>query len=176
MSLVRFWKNWKEQKLLLTFTNLYLSLIAYIFGVQVLQYRLIDPHKFKTIHTAEHIEAKLSYAYCFVQVNLFQKHFFLHQLTHNLTKDCSWIYQFRTWKLQTTQFVYTTCSEFVVFMYWTGKSMNNTLSYCRLVDARISASDKDLPVVIATYTHYIIVQIFWEDHKNYDPPATLFWH
>ena len=31
-------------------------------------------------------------------------------------------------------------------MYWTGKSMNNLLSYCGLVDARINASEKDLPV------------------------------
>ena len=42
--------------------------------------------------------------------------------------------------------MYTTCSELVVFMYWTGKSMNNLLSYCGLVDTRISASEKDLPV------------------------------
>ena len=34
------------------------------------------------------------------------------------------------------QFMNTTCSELVVFMYWTGKSM----SYCGLVDERISAS------------------------------------
>ena len=32
-------------------------------------------------------------------------------------------------------------------MYWTGKSMNNLLSYCGLADARISVSEKDLPVV-----------------------------
>ena len=44
------------------------------------------------------------------------------------------------------QFVYTTCSELVIFIYWTGKSMNNILSYCGLVDVRINASDKDLPV------------------------------
>ena len=44
------------------------------------------------------------------------------------------------------QFVYTACSELVVFMYWTGKSMNNFLSYGGLVDPRISASDKDLLV------------------------------
>ena len=37
-------------------------------------------------------------------------------------------------------------SEFVVFMYWTRDSMNNFLSYFGLVDARINASDKDLPV------------------------------
>ena len=31
-----------------------------------------------------------------VQVNLCQKLLFLHQLTHNMTKDCSWSYQFST--------------------------------------------------------------------------------
>ena len=31
-------------------------------------------------------------------------------------------------------------------MYWTGKSINNLLPYCGLVDAVISASEKDLPV------------------------------
>ena len=33
------------------------------------------------------------------------------------------------------------CTELV-----SGNSMNNLLSYCGLVDARISASEKDLPV------------------------------
>ena len=33
-------------------------------------------------------------------------------------------------------------------MYWTGKSMDNLLSYCGLADARISTSEKDLPVLI----------------------------
>ena len=42
--------------------------------------------------------------------------------------------------------MYTKCSELVVFMYRTGKSMNNILSYCGLVDTRISASEKGLPV------------------------------
>ena len=41
--------------------------------------------------------------------------------------------------------MYTTCSELVVFMYGTGISMNNLLSYCGLVDANISASEKNLP-------------------------------
>ena len=39
-------------------------------------------------------------------------------------------------------FVYTTWSELVVSMYWTGKSMNNLLSNRGLVDPRISASDR----------------------------------
>ena len=42
--------------------------------------------------------------------------------------------------------MYTTCSELGIFMYLTCNSMNNLLSYCGLVDARISASEKDLPV------------------------------
>ena len=37
-------------------------------------------------------------------------------------------------------------SSFGIFMYRTGNSMNNLLSYCGLIDAKISASAKDLPV------------------------------
>ena len=51
--------------------------------------------------------------------------------------------------LRSKQFMYTTCSELVVFMYWTGKSM----TYCGLVDARISASEKDLPVPDGLFCH-----------------------
>ena len=47
---------------------------------------------------------------------------------------------------QKKQSMYTTCSELVVFMYWSGKSMNNLLSYCGLFDARTRASNRDLPV------------------------------
>ena len=32
-------------------------------------------------------------------------------------------------------------------MYWTRNSTNNLSSYCGLVDAKIRASDKDLPVL-----------------------------
>ena len=42
------------------------------------------------------------------------------------------------------QFVYTTCSELVVFIFWTCNSMKNLLSYCGLVDARISGSEKKI--------------------------------
>ena len=36
--------------------------------------------------------------------------------------------------------------ELGIFIYWTCNSMNNLSSYCWLVDAKIRASDKDLPV------------------------------
>ena len=52
--------------------------------------------------------------------------------------------------------MYTKCSELVVFMYRTDKSMimNNLFSYCGLVDVRISASEKDLPVLASISVFY----------------------
>ena len=65
-----------------------------------------------------------------VQVNLCQKLLFLHQLTHNMTTDCSLNYKFNTWKFQaqtleehvvyrncfwhSEQFLYTICSPHVL--------------------------------------------------------------
>ena len=34
----------------------------------------------------------------------------------------------------------------VLNLYFSGNSMNNLLSYCRLTDSRMKASEKDLPV------------------------------
>ena len=46
--------------------------------------------------------------------------------------------------------MHTTCTELAIFMYRIFNSMNNNiLSYCGLVDAKISASDTDLPVLPA---------------------------
>ena len=39
------------------------------------------------------------------------------------------------------------CTQHVVNLYFSGNSMNNLLSYCGLTDARIRASEKDLPVL-----------------------------
>ena len=44
-----------------------------------------------------------------VQVNLCQKHLFLHQLTHNLMTDCSLNYEFSAWKLQAQNMLRTCC-------------------------------------------------------------------
>ena len=43
--------------------------------------------------------------------------------------------------------------ELGISMYWTCNSMNNMSSYCGLVEAKIRASDKDLPVP-ATLMHH----------------------
>ena len=86
-----------------------------------------------------------------VQVNIFQKHLFLYQLTHKMTKDCLLNYKFSTWKLHVVCINCSACQNkqtiCVHNMYWTCNSMNNLSSYCGLVNARISASDIDLPVL-----------------------------
>ena len=38
--------------------------------------------------------------------------------------------------------------QHVLNLYFSGNSINNLLSYCGLTDARMSASEKDLPVSI----------------------------
>ena len=65
----------------------------------------------------------------------FQKHLFLHQLTHNMTTDCSWNYNENLLVLP----------MFCAFSFH-GNFMSNLLSYCGLIDAKIRGSDKDLPV------------------------------
>ena len=65
----------------------------------------------------------------------------VYQLTLNMPKDCLFF-----WNPE--KFMYTTCSEHGIFMSWTRNSMNNLPSHFGLVDARISASDKYLLVVL----------------------------
>ena len=43
--------------------------------------------------------------------------------------------------------VKTKTKEHVVNFYFSGNSINNLLSYCGLTDARMRASEKDLPVL-----------------------------
>jgi hypothetical protein len=76
----------------------------------------------------------MKYSIYVVQVNLFQKHLFLHQLTHNITKDFSMNYKFRTRKLQ-AQNTLRTCSEHVVYINCSEYQNKNK-----------KQSDKDLPV------------------------------
>ena len=58
----------------------------------------------------------------FIQVNLFQKDLFLHQLTNNMTKDCSFNYKFSTWKLKAQNMEKheesMLCTKHVLLMFW----------------------------------------------------------
>ena len=61
--------------------------------------------KFKSIATKKCLKFT-------VQVNLCQKLLFLHQLTHNMTKDCPVNYQFITWKFQAKNTQNLFCTQF----------------------------------------------------------------
>jgi hypothetical protein len=89
----------------------------------------------KGVSNAQAQELKIAtWKIAHVQVNLFQKLSFLNQLTHNVTTDCSLIPDFSAKKIQVqdmlctkivlnaktktkNQFLYTTCSEHVFFLY-----------------------------------------------------------
>ena len=66
-----------------------------------------------------------------------------------------------------------TGSAYVLPMFFNcslhGNSMNNLLSYCGLVDARISASEKDLPVLMLEKIVVLINQLFLHQF----PPFSL---
>ena len=114
-------------------------------------------------------------------VNLFQKHLPLHQLTHNMKKIVHWftssvhenykLKKFCVHKLffclfrHSKQFMYT-CSELLVFMYRTGKSMNNLLS-CGLVDTRIRTSKKIYLYWLTTYSHGLNYQLIFHWVNTY---------
>ena len=80
----------------------------------------------------------------FLHVNLCQKFFFLE----NMGRTCCVKKLFWVSKTISVHNMFSPCSHLGIFVYWTCNSMNNLSSYCGLDDAKIRASDKDLPVVI----------------------------
>ena len=62
---------------------------------------------------------------------------------HDVHTNCFFVLTFRPIYVHN---MFSTCSEIAIFMYWTHNLMHNLLSYCGLADAKISASEKDLPV------------------------------
>ena len=86
-------------------------------------------------------------------------------------RDCSLNYNFSTCCLHQIVFcfgiqnnlVYTKyiLIELIVFLYWTRNSTNNLSSYFGLIDARMGASDKDLPVLLAVQMDMFMNLLNW---------------
>ena len=89
-----------------------------------------------------------------IQVNICQELSFFHPLTHNMTIDCSLKYNKNTSSAQQKQKT-NLCTQHVLNLYFYCNSMNNLLSYNWLIDARMRASDKDLPVILQAL-HWIV--------------------
>ena len=77
-----------------------------------------------------------------LQVNLCQKLFFLQNIGRTC---CVQKFVLNVRNNFCTQHILPRF-ELGIFMYWTCNSMNNLFSYRWLIDAKITASDKDLPV------------------------------
>ena len=105
-----------------------------------------------------------------LQVKLCQKHLFLQQLTQNISKACSLNYKFSTWKLQalnmlctqidflvfywhSEQFMYTTCSELGIFMYWTRKLLKKIYLYHQGLRSKICKLKKWFCTVRSSFFH-----------------------
>ena len=147
---------------LISFSNLGIIALLLFAAIFTLTYTRARNSRVKRLHLE---------SYKFLQVNLFQKHLFLHQLTHNMTKDFSenymkitssehvvyinyFVFLFcfvLTFRTICVHNMFWRCSKLAIFMYWTHNSMNNLLSYYGLVDEKIRASDKDLPLWVVYY-------------------------
>ena len=83
-------------------------------------------------------------------------HLFLHQLTHNMTKDCSLNYKLCTWKLQALFWMpkqkqnNNLCTQHVLCLQFSCTELIIQWTICCHIvgqlDAKIRAYDKDLPV------------------------------
>ena len=85
----------------------------------------------------------LLYKYLQIQVNLCQRLLFLQ----NIGRTCCVHKLFWMSKSISVHNMFSLCPEFGTFTYWTFNSINNKSSYCGSVDAKVRASDKDLPVL-----------------------------
>ena len=83
----------------------------------------------------------------YLQVNLCQKLLFLQ----NMGRTCCIHKLFWMSKSFSVHNMFSPCSELGIFTYCTCNSMNNMSSYCGLVDAKIRASDKDLPLSLCSF-------------------------
>ena len=72
--------------------------------------------------------------------------------------------------------MFSPCSKLGIFTNWTCNSMNNMSSYCGLVDAKIRASDKDLPVVWSLFQFWKIQTLLvrWRHCANHSIPYTRY--
>ena len=92
---------------------------------------------------------KLNYADCSTGTSLSEALFFAEHGENMLCTETVLNIK-NNFCTQHTNNMFSPCSQLgiLIFMYWACNSMNNLLSYCGLVDAKIRASFKNLPVML----------------------------
>ena len=112
-----------------------------------------------------------------VQVNLCQKLLFLHQLTHNMTTDCSLNYKLNTWKFQaqtwgervvyrncfwhSEQFLNTTCSPHVLQKEELLTKIYCTWEFKQYVNKNRLASKLIIKIIFPYYWKRVVKVIVW---------------
>ena len=120
---------------ILSFFHTFLFMVAMLIGAYLFVSLKTSMTGFYKSFTFEYRSNRMR-RMCLIQVNLCQNLFFLKIVLNVRNNFC-------------TQHVLPRF-ELGIFMYWTCKSMNNLSWYCGLVDAKIRASDKNLPVQLAS--------------------------
>ena len=93
-----------------------------------------------------------------LQVNLCQKlsFFCIYYRIHNMASDCSLDYKEKQVQhMLCTQIVFNVKTQDVLSLYYSGNSKKNLMSYHGLIDARMRASDKDLPVSVCVWFWWV---------------------
>ena len=94
--------------------------------------------------------------FLFLQVNLFQKHSFLNQLTHDMTTDCSLIPNFTTRKIQAQNMLYTK----IVFCFGIQSNFpTNIVLACIFLVLKSGISEQS---VVILWVNWFKNECFWD--------------
>ena len=110
-----------------------------------------------------------------LQVNLCQKLLFLHQLTHNMTTDCSLNYKFNTWKFQAqnmgenmlcTEIDFdiqnNLCTQHVLHMFCKNKSFWQRFTCSAICPGFFESTVYQFTIIIGGKNPYCLVHVIWD--------------
>ena len=137
-------------------------MVIYLYSIQYEFLAHFDPKTLKqsyAIFTTKCTETMIFFLFCPGKYEKYYsytgKSFMKLLFLQNMGRTCCVHKLFWMSKSISVHNKFAPCSELGIFTYWTCNSMNNTSSYCGLVDAKIRASDKDLPVTVYCFQEKI---------------------
>ena len=86
-----------------------------------------------------------------LQVILYQKHTFLHQLNQNITVDCSLNYEFSTWKFQAQNMLRKCCVHKLVVFFWHSEQYRYTTCSQHVLSLEFSCIELMIPWTICRH-------------------------
>ena len=120
------------------------------------------PNIFEIVQFYMWLDDNIRLMFVMLQVNLFQKHLFLHQLTYKITKDYSLNYMFSTWKLHARTMLRTCC---VHKLFWLSKQkpvcVHNMFCKCsgHVLRLWVSCTELIIPWTICCHMYWGLVDV-----------------